>query len=224
MRRTRRRALSNPCGQSGIKDAKFPKAPEPGYWFFRQDGFATNPKYVRSYRALIEGETYLPNASERNRAGVQHLAFSYDTYGGFGADAPEDLAYAKQRGIPLGEGQHTAHMHNYLLTVKWKLRDTGEWVSIAEKGYVKMFDDPEVRALAARYGDPNLIFRYEWIPSIPGINVPGDYKKDFAPDTWAWLMAEWKRIQDGTYQCFVEDYSLDHQQAPQNAPAGHEGH
>ncbi len=193
-----------------FKEAKFPKAPGPGYWFFRQDGFATNPKFVRSLPALIEGESFLPNASERNRAGIQHLAFSYDS------TDPADLAYAKQRDLPLGQGQHDFHMHNYFPTIKWKLRDTGEWITIADKGMVKMYDDPEIRALAARYGDPELIFRYEWIPSLPGINVAGDYQKDFAPNPWGWLMSEWKRIQDGTYAYFVDDYTLTKKQVAEN--------
>jgi hypothetical protein len=193
-----------------FKDAQFPKAPEPGYWFFRQDGFATNPKFVRNYQQLTEGYPWLANVSERNRAGVQHLAFSYDS------DGPEDLAYAKQRGIPLGEGQHNFHMHNYFPTAKWRLRDTGEWVAVSDQGNVKMYEDPEVRALASRYGDPNLIFRYEWIPEMPGINVPGDYQKDFAPDPWRWIMSDWKQIQAGTYAYFVEDYSADNKQVAQN--------
>jgi hypothetical protein len=194
-----------------FKAAKFPKSPAPGYWFLRQDGFATNPKFVRSLSAMVEGEQQMANLSERNRAGIQHLAFSYDF------NDPEDLAYAKQHGLPLGKGQHTAHMHNYFPTVKWKLRDTGEWVTIADKGYVKMFDDPEVRALAACYGEPDLIFRYEWIPSMPGINVPGDYKTESAPDPWKWILAEWKQIQDGTYQHFVEDYTMTAKQVAQNS-------
>ena len=185
-----------------FQDIKFPKAYSPGYWFLRQDGFASNPKYVRSLPALIEGESFLPNASERNRAGVQHLAFAYSS------EDAEDMAYAKQKGVPLGNS-HNFHMHVYFPTVRWKLRDTGEWLTVSEKGYVTMFDDREVRALAARYGDPNLIFRYEWIPSIPGINVEGDYEKDFVPDPWGWMMSEWQRIQEGTYEYFVEDYSQD---------------
>ena len=184
-----------------FKEAQFPKSPAPGYWFFRQDGFASNPKFTRSLPALVEGESFLPNASERNRAGIQHLAFAYDSVD------PEDLAYAEQRGIPLGEGQHNSHMHVYFPTIQWKLRDTGEWLTVGEKGYVTMFDDPEVRALAARYGDPDLIFRYEWIPSIPGINTEGNYENDFARDPWGWIMSEWQRIQEGTYEYFVEDYS-----------------
>ncbi len=154
-------------------------------------------------------ETLL-RVAEAKKSGLAYIGFSYDS------DDPEDLAYAKQKGIPLGNGEHDAHMHNHFPTIRWKLRDTGEWVSVAEKGYVKMFDDPEVRALAARYGDPNLIFRYEWIPSLPGINVAGNYQKDFSPDPWGWLMAEWKRIQDGTYQYFIEDYALSAKQVAQS--------
>ena len=186
-----------------FQDVKFPKAPAPGYWFFRQDGFATNPKFIRSIPALIEGGAFLPNASERNRAGIQHLAFAYNS------TDPEDLAYAEERGIPLGDGQHNFHMHVYFPTVQWKLRDTGEWLTVATKGYVRMFDDPEIRALAASYGDPDLLFRYEWIPSVPGINMPGNYENDFARDPWGWIMSEWQRIQEGTYEYFVEDYSQD---------------
>ena len=141
--------------------------------------------------------------SERNRAGIQHLAFAYDSVD------PEDISYANQRGIPLGEGQHNFHMHVYFPTAQWKLRDTGEWLTVAEKGHVTMFDDPEVRALAASYGDPDLLFRYEWNPSIPGVNVGGEYEKDFAQDPWNWIMAEWEQIQAGAYEYFVEDYSLD---------------
>ena len=38
-------------------------------------------------------------------------------------------------------------MHVYFASVDWKLRDSEEWISIAEKGHVQAFDDPEVRAL-----------------------------------------------------------------------------
>jgi hypothetical protein len=183
------------------QNVKFPKAPAPGYWFLRQDGFATNPKYVRSVPSLIEGSAYT-NSIDRNRAGVQHLSFSY------ASDDPADIAYAKVNGIPLEGGQHTAHMHVYFPTIRWKLRDTGEWITISDKGFVQAFNDPEIRALASQYGDPNLIFRYEWIPALPGINVPGDYNKDFAPDPWAYILKEWAGIKEGKYPYFVENYAM----------------
>ncbi|MBI4456746.1 MAG: hypothetical protein HY644_12720 [Acidobacteria bacterium] len=185
-----------------LKNAKFPGSPEPGYWFLRQDGFATNPKFVRNIKTLVEGEPWLTNLAERNRAGVQHLAFSYNI------QEPQDEEYAKTLGLRNMLWGHTAHMHAYFPTVRWKLRDTGEWVTIADKGYIKAFDDAEVRALAARYGDPDLIFRYEWIPSIPGVNVAGDYQRDYASDPWNWMLKEWEKIRSGTYEYYVEDYSL----------------
>lgn len=203
-----RMLLENPT----LKNAKFPKAPESGYWFLRQDGFATNPKYVRSMPTLTEGDPWVSNGAERQRAGVQHLSYSYQLAG------PEDEEYAKTLGLNDMIWGHTDHTHNFFATAKWKLRDTGEWLTITDKGYLKTLDDPEVRALASRYGDPALVFRYEWIPSVPGINVPGNYEKDFAPDPWTWMTAEWKQIQDATYQYFVEDYSLNKQEAQS---AGH---
>ena len=184
-----------------FKDAQFPTAPRSGYWFLIQDGFATNPKFVRSIEALTKGDPWLTNNIERERAGVQHLAF-----GGYPTSDPKDREYAEEHGIPAG---HTAHMHLYFSTVKWKLRDTEEWISIAEKGHVQAFDDPEVRALASKYGDPELIFRYEWIPAIPGLNVAGDYESEYASDPWKWIMEQWQAISAGTYEYYVEDYSLE---------------
>lgn len=62
--------------------------------------------------------------------------------------------------------------------------------------------------MAAQYGDPELIFRYEWIPSIPGVNVPGDYESEYASNPWQWIMQEWEKIKSETYDFYVEDYSL----------------
>jgi hypothetical protein len=81
---------------------------------------------------------------------------------------------------------------------------------------VKAFDDPEVRALAARYGDPALMFRYEWIPGIPGVNQAGDHGRDYGADPWKWLMQEWEQIKSGAYANYVDDYRLS---APVPPPA-----
>jgi len=48
-------------------------------------------------------------------------------------------------------------------------------------------DDPEVRKIAAKYGDPDEFLREKWIPPIPGINVPGDYMKDYGTDPYAYI-------------------------------------
>ncbi len=193
-----------------MKNAKFPSAPESGYWFLTQDGFGTNPKFVRDVELLMSGAGNVGNLSERNRAGVQHFSFADPSR----SDNPADAAYAKAAGLPI---DHTAHMHVYFPTVRWKLADTGEWMTVSENGNVKVFDDPEVRALAAKYGDPNLIFRYEWIPSIPGVNVPGDHDRDYGADPWKWIMAEWKRIQSGSFERYVDDYTMQRAATPTTA-------
>ncbi len=183
-----------------MANAQFPSSPEPGYWFLTQDGFGTNPKFVRNMEAAVEGTVWNTISAERNRAGVQHFSFSHPATD----ELPADVAYAKEQGLPL---EHTAHMHVYFPTVRWRMADTGEWMTLAENGMVKVFEnDPEVRALAAKYGDPDLLFRYEWIPDLPGINVPGDYEKDYAPDPWAYILGQWQKMQNGTYAYYVEDY------------------
>jgi hypothetical protein len=199
-----------------MKNASFPNAPEPGYWYLTQDGFATNPKFVRDVQALSDGAQNISNLSERNRAGVQHFSFSYP-----GRSEDEAIAaYARTADLPL---DHTSHMHVYFPTVRWKLADTGEWVTISEKGQVKAFEDPEVRALAAKYGDPDLMFRYEWIPSVPGVNVPGDTARDYGADPWKWIMQEWSKIQAGTYANYVDDYAVKRIAMPQAPIVGEEG-
>jgi hypothetical protein len=38
-------------------------------------------------------------------------------------------------------------------------------------------DDPDVRTLAAKYGDPYKLLTENWIPEISGINAPGSYEE-----------------------------------------------
>ncbi|MFT5138947.1 MAG: hypothetical protein ACI9CB_000576 [Rhodothermales bacterium] len=202
----------------------YPNLPECGYWFLSGDGLGTNPKKVRNMNTLIQGQTDTPNLWERERAGVQHLSFTgasgmldfkrsaveqavkdgKDNVGIFRTD-PALLMYAFENELPTG---HTSHIHNYFATIKWKLRDTGEWITISEKGRPSAFDNPEIRALASKYGDPDTIFSYDWIPAIPGVNVKGNYKQDYADDPWAWVSKEWEQIKDGTYEFFVAGYSM----------------
>jgi len=37
---------------------------------------------------------------------------------------------------------------------------------IVEKGHLLALDDPEVRAIAAKYGDPDELLREDWIPEV----------------------------------------------------------
>jgi hypothetical protein len=60
-------------------------------------------------------------------------------------------------------------------------------------------DDQEVRALAAKYGDPDKLLAEDWIPDIPGINAPGSYE-EYARDPWKYADAQMKKILSGEPQ------------------------
>jgi len=47
-----------------------------------------------------------------------------------------------------------------------------------------------VRLLASKYGDPDELHREAWIPAVPGINVPGDYMKDYGLNPVSWIKNE----------------------------------
>ena len=63
-----------------------------------------------------------------------------------------------------------------------RLRNADKWVALLDKGRMTSLDHPEVRALASRYGNPDDVLAEDWIPEVPGINAPGDYLKDYAPN------------------------------------------
>lgn len=202
----------------------FPGVSDCGYWFLSADGFGTNPKKIRNMYSMIQGQLDVPNLWERERGGVQHLSFTGASgmqatnrsvveaaikngdsgVGIFGLD-PRLEMYAFENNIPTG---HTNHIHNYFPTIKWRLRDTGEWLTISKDGRPVPYDNPEIRALASKYGDVDKIFSYDWIPAIPGINIEGDYDRDYAEDPWQWVMNEWEQIKEGVYPYLVEGYSM----------------
>jgi len=66
----------------------------------------------------------------------------------------------------------------------------GQTITIIDKGHLTALDDPEVRSLASRYGNPDELLKDIWIPAVPGINVPGDYMKDYAQDPVSWIKRE----------------------------------
>ena len=47
--------------------------------------------------------------------------------------------------------------------------------------------DPDLRAMAVKYGDPHDLLGFDWVPPLPGINCEGDYMKDYAPNPAAYL-------------------------------------
>lgn len=185
--------LNNP----ELKTAKFPDAPRPGYWYWFEAALGTNPKYFRPINALMEGGQGGINTFERNRSGIFHFGMGFESLD------KQARAYCDARNLPC---DHAWHIHNYFITYAAKLRDEKQTVNIVDRGRLTTLDNAEVRALASRYGDPDLILREEWVPGMPGINEPGNYERDYAPDPWKWIKKSGEEIQKGTYKYLLEGY------------------
>jgi len=188
-----RTLLSNP----ELRNAKYPDAPRPGYWYWFEAALGTNPKYFRPIHELMNGGAGAINLFERNRSGVFHFGLGFESLD------PDAKKYCEANNLPC---DHDWHIHNYFITYAAKLRDENQTINIIDKGHLTQLDNAEVRALASRYGDPDLILREEWIPGIPGINEPGDYQKDYAPDPWKWIKRSGEEIDKGTYKYLLESY------------------
>lgn len=184
-----------------INELTWPFQKNPGFWWIFEAGTGTNPKYFKHPGELLVGN----NLSERNAGGVIHWSFGSEVKMGPEKDkeksarSPESVAFGKKHGLPIG---HAMHNHTLLPTYQVRLRDSGKWKTIIEHGQILASDDPEVRALASRYGDPDEILRRDWIPELPGITVPGNYDKDYSADPGAFWMRWAKSIYDGTNKYF----------------------
>ncbi|MBI4445531.1 MAG: hypothetical protein HY645_06425 [Acidobacteria bacterium] len=163
------------------KSVQYPLYPRPGVGWWVEVAIGTHPKAYRAYNvmesATARGEGWL---EERRRSGVIHL--------GFGNALWENNVWGDQNKLPSSH----YHLHLYFATVTARLRN-GKEAMIMDKGHLTALDDPEVRQVAAKYGDPDQLLREDWIPAIPGINVPGDYWKDYAQDPWSWVQKEHRK-------------------------------
>ncbi len=81
------------------------------------------------------------------------------------------------------------HIHTYFNTMDIETID-GQQTKLIDKGRLTVLDDPQVRQVAAKYGDPDELLREIWIPAIPDINVPGDYRRDYSRDPTAFIRKE----------------------------------
>ncbi len=163
------------------RNVQYPIYPKPGYLYLVGACLGTNPKYFRNRLALFETYRWSSNNGERNRSGVIHFDM------GLHSTNPEIVKFAKEHNLPT---QHGWHFHTYFNTYRVKFRKTGEWKTIIDKGRITALDDPEVRNLASRYGNPDELLREDWVPAIPGINYPGDYMRDYGNDPSSWIRKE----------------------------------
>jgi len=180
----------------GINDLTFPYHSKPGYWYLYEIAFGSHPKAFRHPGPLLEtGNTSL----DRVRSGVIHWGLGIRMW--HDPDAPTESKqwadFTDEHNMPKDHGWHT---HTYFTTYKVRLRNANKWVTLLDKGHMTSLDNPEVRALASRYGDPDYLLTEDWVPEVPGINAPGDYLKDYAPDPGAYSIKVLDKASKGTYE------------------------
>jgi hypothetical protein len=166
------------------KDVQWPGWPDKGYFWLCDSALCTSIKAFRRTSDMFNCYDPVPNIFERTRMGVFHHGFGYRRHG------EESVKYVKEQNLP---GFHI-HVHNYFTTFEIKLQGTDHWYKIVDKGRVSAMSDPDIKAIAHKYGDPEELLKYDWVPPLPGINCEGDYLNDYAPDPLAYLK---KRIKEG---------------------------
>ncbi len=154
------------------KRLQYPCFPRPGLFYLWEVAIGTNPKIARPSR--IDRYSSGGTEWERRRSGIIHM--------GFGTlwRAPEEK-WAADKGILYGH----LHIHLLMATLVVTARDGTEH-TVIRNGRLTALDDPEVRALASKYGDPDRLLREDWVPEIPGISCPGSYQ-EYTKDPAAWI-------------------------------------
>ncbi|MBI2820415.1 MAG: hypothetical protein HYX73_10580 [Acidobacteria bacterium] len=147
-------ALLDECLKDKIHNPVYPSA---GCGWLIEIAIGTDQWRARDMEADLRRSGYV---WERGRSGVIHW--------GMGGRA---------------EGVGHWHIHTLFNTMDFT-DENGKTIRALDKGHLTFLDDPEVRKIAAKYGDPDEILKGKWIPPMPGINVPGDYMKDYGSDPY----------------------------------------
>lgn len=154
------------------KRIQYPCFPRSGLFYLWEAAIGTNPKIIRPRH--IERHSSGGFEWERRRSGVIHMGFGTRWRG------PEER-WAGERGLLYGH----LHIHLLLPTLVVTAKDGREY-TVIRNGRLTAMDDPEVRKLAAKYGDPDELLKEDWIPQIPGINSPGSYE-EYGKNPAAWI-------------------------------------
>jgi len=179
-----------------LNNMTYPYHNQPGFWYLYEIAFGSHPKAFRHPIPLLKTGNTSP---DRVRSGVIHWGLGIRLW--HDPDAPTESKvwreFSEKNNVPFDHGWHT---HTYFTTYRLRLRNANRWVNVLEKGHMTSLDNPEVRALASRYGDPNYLLTEDWIPEVPGINAPGDYLKDYAPDPGKYSLQLLDKANKGTYE------------------------
>jgi hypothetical protein len=168
-----------------------------GYWYLYEIAFGTHPKAFRNPQGMDDG-TVIP---ERLRSGVIHWGVGITLHHDPGVQTQSQklLDFTTKYNMPRDHGFHT---HTYFTTYRVHLRSADRWITLLDKGRMTSLDNAEVRALASRYGNPDELLTEDWRPEIPGINAPGNYMNDYAPDPWKSVKSVIDQVIAGSYPRF----------------------
>ena len=177
-----------------IEELQYPFHNRQGFWYLYEIAFGSHPKAFRDPVEMMRGSV----GPERQRSGVIHWGLGLRLW--HDPDGPVEsktwLDFTGKYNLPR---DHNFHTHTYFTTYKVRLRNADRWVELLDRGRMTSLDNPEVRALASRYADPDLLLAEDWIPEIQGINAPGQYG-EYAANPWAQVMRIMDKATGGTYE------------------------
>ncbi len=157
------------------KDIDYPGFPGKGLLYWWEASIGTNPHIHRPRKDFPSG--FVNCLYERVRSGVIHM--------GFGTIIS---SMDERRAARLGHLVGHWHLHLYFPT--YSLEREGDNELLIENGRLLGLDDPAIRRLAAKYGDPELWLDESWNPAIPGLNMAGDYWEHYGKDPLHWVKSE----------------------------------
>jgi hypothetical protein len=179
-----------------VNELTYPFHDNPGFWYVYEIAFGTNPKYFRNPKVMMEGSL----GPERMVSGVIHWGLGIRVW--HDPEAPTESQrwreFTAKHNLP---ADHNFHTHTYFSNYRVHLRAADRWLTLLDRGHMSSLGNPEVRALASRYGDPDEILAQEWIPEVPGINAPGKYE-DYAANPWKYAKGVIDKVTAGSYEHF----------------------
>ncbi len=157
------------------RHSQYPCFPREGLFWLWEVAIGTNPKIMRPHGINLQSSG--GSEWERRRSGVIHLGL-----GTSWRDEFED--WAVERSMLYG------HLHVHLLfpTLDITTR-SGEVLRVIDRGHLTALDDPDVRKLAGKFGDPDLLLKEDWVPKVPGISIDGSYE-EYSKNPVPWVYGD----------------------------------
>lgn len=138
------------------KDIQYPGYRKPGINWVEEISLGTNPKAIvpPTFDELRGGAMWWGGAQRRKRSGVLHIAFgtSRDNRGG------------RTLGMVMEKGLEVQHRDVELFDATYMI----DGKVVVKNGHLMALDDPGVRQVAQKYGDPNPLLREDWVPDAQG--------------------------------------------------------